>query len=237
MSTLSVVIPCYNEQGTIAEVVGRVKASAPPGFELDIIVVDDGSRDATPARLAAIDGIRTIRHPENKGKGAAVKTGVAAARGEIVLIQDADLEYDPADYPVLVDPIERGEADAVLGSRFLYERPRFFIGPKRDPFFSHFVGNITIVFLTNLLYGLSGTDYEGGYKAFRRSVITNIPIEADGFEYDNELVCKLIRRGGRVVEAPIRYRPRSYGEGKKIRWNDGLRILWTIVKWRFKSPR
>ncbi|MDE2238272.1 MAG: glycosyltransferase family 2 protein [Elusimicrobia bacterium] len=231
---LSVVIPCYNERETIAAVLSRVLA-ADAGIDKEVIVVDDGSSDGTGELLGRTPGVRALRHERNRGKGAAVKTGIAAARGEVVLIQDADLEYEPADYKAVLAPILAGEADAVMGSRFAQERPRFFFGAKRSPFFSHYVGNNMIIALTNSLYGVRYTDYEGAYKAFRRELVAGLKIEADGFEYDNELVCKLLRRGARVAEAPISYQPRSYGEGKKIRWQDGLVMLWTIVKWRFKD--
>ncbi|MBI4678180.1 MAG: glycosyltransferase family 2 protein [Elusimicrobia bacterium] len=232
-SRVSIVIPCYNEAVHIAEVVARVRAADLGGLEREIIVVDDGSSDGTGAVLESLDGITHLSHPVNRGKGAAVKTGFAAAAGRIVLIQDADLEYDPGDCRAVIAPILEGRADAVLGSRFAYERPHFFFGERRSPFFAHYIGNLTIIALTNLLYGHDATDYEGAYKAFRREVVAGLPIEADGFEYDNELVCKLLRLGRRVIEVPIAYHPRSYEEGKKIHWHHGLRIVWTILKWRF----
>jgi glycosyltransferase involved in cell wall biosynthesis len=230
--TLSVVIPAYNEQGSIAAVIERVRAVDLGGLALEIVVVNDGSKDRTGEVLAAIPGVRVVTHERNKGKGAAVKSGFAAATGDIFLIQDADLEYDPQDYPALLKPFLEGRADAVMGSRFVTQRPTFFIGEPRSPFFTHYIGNITIVALTNVLYGHDATDYEGGTKAFTREVIESCPIRADGFEYDNELVCKLLRRGRRLVEVPIAYAPRSYTDGKKIKWTDGMIMLWTIVKWR-----
>ncbi|MBI5882676.1 MAG: glycosyltransferase family 2 protein [Elusimicrobia bacterium] len=231
---VSIVIPCFNEAGSIAAVVEGARKADLGRLEREIIVVDDGSTDGTSAELAKIPGIALRRHPSNRGKGAALKTGFAAASGEIVLIQDADLEYDPSDYAAVVAPIVEGRADAVLGSRFVHERPNFFLGKRRSPFFTHYIGNLTIIFLTNTLYGRHATDYEGAYKAFRREVVAPIPIEADGFEFDNELVCKLFRMGRRVVEVPISYRPRSYEQGKKICWRHGLRMVWSILKWRFK---
>ncbi|MFA6004004.1 MAG: glycosyltransferase family 2 protein [Elusimicrobiota bacterium] len=230
---VSIVIPCHNEAAHITEVIKCVQAAGIPGVEREIIAVDDGSSDDTGAVLRGLSGIKVMVHPENRGKGAAVKTGFAAATGDIVLIQDADLEYDPADHKAVVAPILEGRADAVMGSRFAHDRPHFFFGPRRSPFFTHYIGNIAIVIATNLLYGHAATDYEGAYKAFRRDLIASIPIAADGFEYDNELICKLLRRGCRLAEVPIKYRPRSYEEGKKIRWHHGVRMLWTIVKWRF----
>ena len=230
---LSVVIPAYNEERTIAETIARVKAVDLRGLDLEIVVVDDGSRDQTREILKTVPGIRVVLHGRNSGKGAAVKSGFRAATGDIVLIQDADLEYDPQDYPALLQPILDGRADAVMGSRFTVERPQFFGKGARSPFFTHYIGNILIIGITNALYQHSATDYEGCYKAFSRRVVDSIPIAANGFEYDNELICKLLRRGHRIVEVPIKYRPRSYEEGKKIKWQDGVRMLWTIVKWRF----
>lgn len=232
--TLSVVIPAYNEEATIARVIEHVRAADTAGLGLEVIVVDDGSRDRTPAILKSL-GVKALFHETNRGKGAALKTGFAAASGDILLIQDADLEYNPADYPGLLKPLLEDRADVVMGSRFSHERPRFFFGKKKSPFFSHYIGNILITGLTNLLYGGKATDYYACYKAFRRSVLESLPIESDGFAFDNELIGKLLRRGCRMVEVPVRYAPRSYAEGKKITWQDGVGILWTIVKWRFKQ--
>lgn len=232
---LAVVIPAYNEEATIAEMIQRVNAVDLGGLDLEIIVVDDGSRDRTREILRTISGIRVVLHERNSGKGAAVKSGFQAATGDIVLIQDADLEYDPQDYGALLQPILDGRVEAVIGSRFLLERLRFFGKGAKSPFFTHYIGNKLIVALTNSLYWHSSTDYEGGLKAFSKRVVDSIPIEANGFEYDNELICKLLRRGHRIAEVPIKYRPRTYEEGKKINWRDGVRMIWTIVKWRFRS--
>lgn len=229
---LSVIVPVFNEAGLIEQTLRRVVAAEPR--DKDVVVVDDGSTDGTRdalSRLARELPVRVLLQPANRGKGAAVKRGFAEAAGDILLIQDADLEYDPSDYPALMGPIERGEADAVLGTRFVNQRMQFFT-PGGAPFFSHYVGNKIIIWVTNLLYGFRATDYEGGYKAFTASVIREIPVQADGFEFDNELVCKLLRRRKRIVEVPIRYHPREYGQGKKIRWHHGVRMLWTILKWR-----
>jgi len=234
MAKLSIVIPAYNEAASIETVLQNVLASPVP--RKDVIVVDDGSTDGTGElleRLRQTLPIRVIRHARNRGKGAAVRTGFAAATGDILIIQDADLEYEPDDYPLLMEPILQGRAEAVLGSRFLLEKPKF-LTHGGDPFFSHYLGNKLIIWLTNLLYGFHATDYEGCYKAFTREVIRQTPVEADGFEFDNEFVCKLLRRRRRIVEVPIRYKPRLYAQGKKIRWHHGVRMLWTILKWRFK---
>ena len=241
--SLSVIVPVYNEAATIREVIRQVAAV---GIAQEIIVVDDGSTDGTPEMLRQLQRehgtvlpgvsgspceLRVVWHVRNRGKGAAVRSGFQAARGEIVVIQDADLEYTPGDVPALIAPIERGEADAVLGSRFIRQRPRFFVRGGM-PFFSHYLGNLCIIWLTNRLYGFRATDYEGCYKAFKRALVCSTPVGADGFEFDNELICKLLRRRARIAEVPIRYTPRVYREGKKIRWYHGVRILWTILKWR-----
>lgn len=229
---LSIIIPAYNEEATIAAIVERVRAVEMGAVEKEIIVVDDGSRDRTWSILATLPDIRAISHARNAGKGAAVTTGLKAATGDIVLIQDADLEYDPGDYPAMIQPIVDKKADVVMGSRFLLERPVFF-GKRRSPYLTHYIGNMLIVTVTNRLYGQSFTDYEGCYKAFARRVLLETPVVANGFEFDNELVCKIMRKGVHLVEVPIRYMPRTYARGKKITWRHGVIMLWTIIKWRF----
>jgi glycosyltransferase involved in cell wall biosynthesis len=229
---LSVIIPAYNERSTIEAVVRRVQAVNLGPIEKEIIVIDDGSRDGTTDILKALSGIRHILHERNAGKGAALTTGFQAATGDIVLIQDADLEYHPEDYRTVIQPIVDGTCDAVMGSRFLLYKPKFF-GKRRSPYLTHYIGNKLIVVVTNLLYGQRFTDYEGCYKAFTRTVLASTPVEAKGFEFDNELICKLMRKGARIVEVPIHYTPRTYAHGKKINWKHGLIILWTIIKWRF----
>lgn len=230
--SVSVIIPCFNESATIAEVVKRVRA-VDLGLPLaEIIVVDDGSTDGSWGAINAIPGIKSLQHERNQGKGAAVMSGVRAATGRFVVIQDADLEYSPSDLRPVLAPLACGEADVVLGSRFAYERPTFFFGTKRSPFFSHYAGNLLIIAMTNLLYGARITDYEGAYKAFARDEVDKLDVRARGFEFDNELVCRFLRRGRRVVEVPIKYAPRSYEQGKKITWQDGAVMLWTIIKWR-----
>jgi len=199
---------------------------------MELVVVDDCSTDGTRETLQRFGGaIRLILHDRNRGKGAAVRSGFQAATGDVLLIQDADLEYDVGDYPRLVEPILQGEADAVIGSRFALQRPRFFTSDGRL-FVSHVLGNMAIIWLTNLLYGFRATDYEGCYKVFSRRVIQETPLVSNGFELDNEIICKLFRRGWRIKEVPIRYVPRGYRDGKKIRWQHGLRMLWAILKWR-----
>ena len=229
---LSVIIPALNEEKTIEELIQRVKRVSLLELEKEIVVVDDGSRDRTIEILKRMPDIRLVLHEKNRGKGAALKTGITHAGGDILLLQDADLEYNPEDYPVLLQPILEGKAEFVMGSRFLFQKPRFF-SADGDPFFSHYIGNQMIIRLTNFLYGQKMTDYEGCYKVFTKSLIQTIPITADGFAFDNELICKSLRRGYPLVEVPIQYYPRLYSQGKKIRWGDGVVMLWTILKWRF----
>lgn len=229
---VSVIIPAFNEEKNIAEIVRRVQKVIVPGIEKEIIVVDDASGDGTRNILKGLEGVCSVLHERNHGKGAAITTGISKASGDIILIQDADLEYDPEDYEKVIRPLAEGACDVVMGSRFLTEKPRFFT-KNGDPFFSHFVGNLMIIWLTNFLFGRKFTDYEGCYKAFTRTVALTIPVEAKDFAFDNELICKSLRRGYTICEVPIRYHPRIYSEGKKIRWQHGVKILWTILKWRF----
>jgi len=229
---LSIIIPAYNEVHTIEAIIRRVQAVDLGAIEKEIIVVDDGSQDGTSDVLKGLSAIRLVIHERNAGKGAALSSGFRAATGEIVLIQDADLEYDPNDYQAVIQPIVDGTSDVVMGSRFILFRPKFF-GQRRSPYISHYIGNKLIVMITNLLYRRKFTDYEGCYKAFRRSVVGTTPVEAKGFEFDNELICKLMRKGVSIVEVPIHYTPRTYAHGKKITWRHGVIMLWTITKWRF----
>jgi glycosyltransferase involved in cell wall biosynthesis len=228
---LSIIIPAYNEERDIEALIDKVKAVNLGKLEREIVVVNDGSEDSTQEILKRIPGIIHVSHARNSGKGAAVTTGFKTATGDILLIQDADLEYDPRDYPSVIQPILDGKSAVVIGSRFLYERPALW-GKHRSPYFLHYLGNIVIIFITNWLYGKSFTDYEGCYKAFARSVLATTPVKAKGFEFDNELICKLMRKGIRISEVPIRYSPRSFETGKKARWVHGIVILWTIIKWR-----
>ncbi len=229
---LSIIIPAYNEAGTIAAVVRHAQAADIGPLTKEVIVVDDGSRDGTLDVLKGLAGIRYLSHERNAGKGAALATGFQAATGDILLIQDADLEYDPRDYRAVIQPIVDERCEVVMGSRFLLERPVFF-GKRRSPYLAHYLGNLLIVRITNRLYRQRFTDYEGCYKAFARKAFASVRVGAQGFEFDNELICKLMRTGVRIMEVPIRYTPRTYEYGKKITWKHGLIILWTIVKWRF----
>ncbi len=230
---LSIVIPAYNEEATIEHLIQRVQAVSVGTVEKEIIVVNDGSKDGTGRILQGIAGIRHLAHERNSGKGAALTTGFQAATGDIILIQDADLEYDPHDYVTVIQPIVEGRADVVMGSRFIRYQLKLF-GKRRSPYLLHYVGNLLVTTVTNLLYGRHFTDYEGCYKAFRRAVVASTPVIAKGFEFDNELICKLLRKGVRVVEVPIHYTPRTYESGKKITWRHGLIMLWTIIQWRVR---
>ena len=225
---LSVVVPVYNERATIAEVLRRVEATP---FEKEILVVDDGSTDGTTEtlrELAEKNGhLRVLGHERNRGKGAALRTGFAAATGEIVLVQDADLEYDPADYPVLLRPFVEGKADVVFGSRFLG-------GPyTRVHLFWHYLGNRIVTLFSNMLTNLNLTDMETGFKVFRRGVIERMRLRSEGFAIEPEITAKLARLKVRVYEVPIGYAGRSYHEGKKITWRDGLIAFFAVVRYRF----
>jgi len=223
---LSVVIPCYNEKSTIASVIDAVRAA--PGGDKEIIVVDDCSTDGTGEVLErdlapCID--RLIRHPVNRGKGAALRTGIAAATGDIVIIQDADLEYDPQQYDALIGPIVQGRADVVYGSRFMGSQPH------RVLYFWHRVGNGLLTLLSNMLTNLNLTDMETCYKVFRREIIQSIPIEEDRFGFEPEITAKVAKRRCRIYEVGISYYGRTYEEGKKIGWKDGVRAVYCILKY------
>jgi glycosyltransferase involved in cell wall biosynthesis len=224
---LSVVIPVYDEASTIARLIERVRA-APLELPIEIVVVDDASSDGTHEILARLGtpeagDLRLIRHPVNRGKGAAVRTGLAAARGDIVLIQDADLEYDPRDYPLLLEPILEGQADVVFGNRFHG-------GPHRVLYFWHYVANRALTLLTNVVTGLNLSDMEAGYKVFRAEVLRSLELRSDRFGFEPEITIKVARLGCRVYEVPVRYYGRTYAEGKKITWRDGLAAVCHILR-------
>ncbi len=223
---LSVIIPCYNERRTLAQVVRAVRSG--PVQNVELIVVDDGSTDGCADLLrgelsGAIDQV--IFHAQNLGKGAALRSGFAAATGDILLVQDADLEYRPEDYPSLIAPIERGQADAVFGSRFIGGQPH------RAAYFWHMLGNKLLTFVSNLCTNLSLTDIETGAKAFRASALRQIAIEENRFGFEPEITAKLARNGCRIYEVSVSYHGRSYGEGKKVSWRDGLRALYAILRY------
>lgn len=224
---LSVVIPVYNEEATILPLVERVLAAA-PDLDKEVIIVDDCSRDGTAARLDALrgrPGVTVLLHSHNQGKGAALRTGFNAATGDFVIIQDADLEYDPEEYPKLVQPIIDGRADVVFGSRFVGS------DTHRVLYFWHSVGNRFLTLLSNALTNLNLTDMEVCYKVFRRDVLSRITIEEDRFGFEPEITAKVARLRCRVYEVGISYHGRTYEEGKKIGWRDGVRAIWCILKY------
>jgi glycosyltransferase involved in cell wall biosynthesis len=223
---LSVIIPVYNEVNSIQEIIRRVLSTH---LADEIIVVDDGSADGTREMLRAsdgVDGVRVLLHEKNQGKGAAVRTGLAAARGDVLIIQDADLEYDPREIPLLLKPIQDGIADVVYGSRFLG-------GARRPILFWNMVANKILTFTTNILYNNILSDMETGYKVFRREVLDGLVLHAHRFDFEPEFTAKMLKRHVRIYEVPISFNPRDYSEGKKIRMKDAFDAIWTLVKYRF----
>jgi len=227
---LSVVIPVYNEAATVKQLVDAVQA-VDPGLDKELVLVDDCSQDGTRAVLEELSrthpNITLCYHEANRGKGAALRTGFKAASGEVVIIQDADLEYDPAEHPHLLAPILQGHADVVYGSRFLGG------GAHRVLLFWHYVGNKVITTLSNMLTNLNLTDVEVCHKAFRKEVLESIEIKENRFGFEVEITAKVARGKWRVYEVPISYYGRTYAEGKKITWKDGLAALWCLLKYRF----
>ena len=226
MTKLSIIIPAYNEKSTIEEIVRRIRAVDLRNVEKEIIVVDDGSKDGTRDILKTIPNIRYIFHEKNIGKGGAVKTGFQNATGDIVIIQDADLEYNPQDYGKMIKPIIDGHADVVYGSRFITGEP------KRVLFFWHQLGNIFLTLLSDVFTGLTLTDMETCYKAFRREIVDSFKnqLKSRRFGIEPELTARIARGNWRVYEVGISYYGRRYGEGKKINWKDGLAAIWHIIK-------
>ncbi len=223
---LTVLIPIYNEIHTIREILKRVQDT---GLADEILLVDDGSVDGTREILKEFDGqkpFRVIFHEKNQGKGAAVRTGIENATGDVLLIQDADLEYDPRDYPQLLQPLEEGLADVVYGSRFLG-------APRRVAMFWHMIANKLLTLMTNILYDTILTDMETGYKVFRKEVVDSFPLHAKRFEFEPEFTAKILKRGVRIFEVPISFNPRDYDEGKKIGLSDAFEAIWALLKYRF----
>jgi glycosyltransferase involved in cell wall biosynthesis len=224
--TLSVIVPVFNERGTVAEIIRRVRAVEVP-LSVEVIVVDDGSSDGTDKVLAALSysTVRVVSHDRNQGKGAAIRTGLGVARGDLVLIQDADLEYDPDDWPKLLDPILKGKASVVYGSRFT--------GERKNMLLLHWVGNRFLSLVTNLLYQSTLSDMETCYKLFDRRVIEGLVLVSNRFDFEPEITAKVLRRGYRIYEVPISYAGREMDEGKKITWRDGFAAVKALVKFRF----
>ena len=223
---LSVIIPVYNEVQNIREILKRVQAT---GLPWEILIVDDGSTDGTRDILKELDGkdsIRVVLHEKNQGKGAAVRTGFGEAKGDVFLIQDADLEYDPRDYPAILKPIKEGNADVVYGSRFLG-------APRRSTMFWHMIANKLLTLATNILYNNILTDMETGYKVFRREVLDGITIHSNSFNFEPEFTAKILKKKVRIYEVPISFNPRDYSDGKKIKLYDAFEAIWALIKYRF----
>ena len=225
---LSVIVPVYNERNTVVEVLRRMRAvELPDGIDREIIVVDDGSDDGTRDVLNQLrdSTVRILSHPGNRGKGAAVRTGIDVASGDYVLIQDADLEYDPEDWPKLIAPVIRGRAQVVYGSRFT--------GERRNMLFLHWIGNRMLSFVTNVLYNTTLSDMETCYKLVDRELLCSLGLRANRFDLEPEITAKILKRRIRIYEVPISYTGREFDEGKKITWRDGFAALWTLAKYRF----
>jgi glycosyltransferase involved in cell wall biosynthesis len=223
---LSVIVPVYDERNTVVEIVRRMRA-VDLALDLEVLVVDDGSTDGTRdvLRQLADSTVRVITHERNQGKGAAIRSGLAQVTGDLVLIQDADLEYDPQDWPKLLAPIMTGKAQVVYGSRFT--------GERRNMLFLHWIGNRFLSLTTNVLYNTTLSDMETCYKLFDREVLRGMKLRAMRFEFEPEVTAKILRKGIRIYEVPISYTGREFDEGKKITWRDGFIALWTLVKYRF----
>jgi glycosyltransferase involved in cell wall biosynthesis len=222
---LTVVMPVFNEKATVEEIVERVLAVP---VRIELIAVDDASTDGSQEILEKLSrerGFRLLREERNRGKGAAVRRGIEAATGDVIVVQDADLEYSPEEYPDLLDLIRRGKADAVFGSRF--------IGRHRCFLFTHYLANLFLNLVTNVLYNTTMTDMETCFKAVRADVLKDLELKSDRFGIEPEITAKLFKRGARVYEVPITYEGRDYSEGKKITWRDGFPALWTLLKYRF----
>jgi glycosyltransferase involved in cell wall biosynthesis len=227
--TLSIIIPVYNEQETLIPLLNKVKSVKLFGLKKEIIIVNDGSVDKTLEILKKIKlpNGKIFHHEKNQGKGAALRTAIPHTTGEFVIIQDADLEYDPKDYEKILDPLLKGEADVVYGSRFL--------GMHRAFLYWHLVGNKFLTWVTNILYDTTLTDMETCYKAFKGDIIRQIPLRSNRFEIEPEMTAKVLKRGFKLYEVPISFRGRGFEEGKKITWRDGFSALYSLIRYRFRD--
>jgi glycosyltransferase involved in cell wall biosynthesis len=227
---LSVIVPVYNERNTVGEIIRRMRLVDLP-IEREIVVVNDGSVDGTDKILAALEDstVRVKSHPANRGKGAAIRTGISAARGDVVLIQDADLEYDPQEWPRLIAPLLFGKAQVVYGSRY--------IGEREASSFGRWLGDHSLALLAALLFNTAISDVETGYKVMDRAVLDSLNIQAEGFEFEPEITARLLRGGHRIYEVPVSYSRRSHGEGRKFTWRDEVVAAWTLVRLRFQRER
>lgn len=226
-SVLSIIVPVYNEENTLLPLLKKVRSVKLFGLRKEMIIVNDGSRDGTAAILRSLKmpNTKVLHHERNRGKGAAIRTAISLATGDYVIIQDADLEYDPLDYEKVLEPLLQGKADVVYGSRFM--------GPHRAFLFWHSLGNKFLTLITNLLYNTILTDMETCYKAFRGDVIRGLVLRSDRFDFEPEVTAKVLKKGYRLFEVPISYNGRSYEEGKKITWRDGLIALYCLIWYRF----
>lgn len=224
---LSIIISVYNEKGTISEILDRVRGVDMGNIEKEIIIVDDFSNDGSREVLKGEEekGVIVLYHERNRGKGAAIRTALEHITGDFVIIQDADLEYDPEDYMKLIGPILKGRADVVYGSRFT--------GERKNMLFWHWIGNRFLTLITNILYNTTLSDMETCYKLFKAEIIKGLRIRSDRFNFEPEITAKIMKKGIRIYEVPISYTGREFNEGKKITWKDGFSALWTLVKYRF----